>query len=124
MSVVKGGSGISMRDLEYLEVVVRGTLGGGRTSVLEEIGYFLGGCLRLLGRVLGMGDALVGYLAKCRWHFHRADRPLVLRLFNRRIGGVVCPGFGGGNGGFGHDTHPFKGVSGWTADAAVNANRL
>src|SRR6266545_5643612 len=107
MGVVEGSIGIQTSDLDNLEVVVGGALGGGRISVLEEVGCVVGSCLRLVVGVLGMGDAPVGHVTKCRWHFHGAEfRHLVFRLFSRSGGGIAGLGFGGG-GGLVHNAHPF-----------------
>jgi hypothetical protein len=68
VSVVKGGVGIRAGFLKSLEIVVRDAVDGGRigrAGVASSVAAFT-----LLQDVLGMGDALVVHLMKCRWHFH------------------------------------------------------
>jgi len=65
MGVFKGGVGIGTGDLNDLEVVVCGALGGRRIGAFEEVRCFLGGRLDLLIIVLGLSDTLLGDLTKC-----------------------------------------------------------
>src|SRR4029077_8649954 len=64
MSVVKGGASVGTCNLDQLEIVVGGALGNSRIGILEQVGCFLAGCLRLGVGVLGMRDAFLGHLTK------------------------------------------------------------
>src|SRR5258706_11290547 len=65
LGVFKSGIGIGASDLNDLEVVLCGALGGGRISILEDVGCLPGRHLRFLVGVLGLSDALLSSLPKC-----------------------------------------------------------
>src|SRR4029077_13286003 len=116
MGVVKGGASVDTGNLNKLEIVLRGTLSGGRIGIFEQVGYFLAGHLRLPVSVPGMRDALLGHLTKCLRHFHVRQvefwdlkfRYAEVRHARRRVGVLRCLGFADANAGFCHDTHPLK----------------
>src|SRR5579862_906252 len=57
MGVVKGGARVGAGNLDKLEIVVCGPLGNGCIGILEQVGCFLAGHLRLRVGILGMRDA-------------------------------------------------------------------